>query len=98
MYCRYQYITQEDDNSIDDSPAALKFIPAWFITIKAIKNIFNEDSSDDVFIMKWALLILILKRLILIIILVKMILILFFLTDFKLGILNLIYAKNLKKR
>ena len=98
MYCPYQYITQEDDNSIDDSLAALKFIPAWFITIKVIKNIFNEDSSDDVFIMKWALLILILKRLILIIILVKMILILFFVTDFKLGILNLKYAKNLKNR
>ena len=98
MYCPYQYITQEDDNSIDDSLAALKFIPTWFITIKVIKNIFNEDSSDDVFIMKWALLILILKRLILIIILVKMILILFFVTDFKLGILNLKYAKNLKNR
>ena len=49
------------DEVVDDSLAALKLIPYWFVTNKMIKNLytslyadenilyFNEDSGDDMF-------------------------------------------------
>ena len=62
VYCPYKYITQEMcDEAVDDSLAALKLIPDWFVTSKTIKKIFtalyadenilyfNEDSGDGVF-------------------------------------------------
>ena len=49
------------DEAVDDSLAALQFIPGWFVTSKMIKKLFtalyadenipyfNEDSGDAVF-------------------------------------------------
>ena len=35
------------DKAIDDSPAALKFIPHWFVTSKMIKKLFAALYADD---------------------------------------------------
>ena len=61
-YVLDQYKTQHMcDKAVDDSPAALKLVPDWFVTSKMIKkrfttlytdeNIlyFNEDSGNVVF-------------------------------------------------
>ena len=61
-YVLDQYKTQQMcDKAVDDSPAALKLVPDWFVTSKMIKkrfttlytdeNIlyFNEDSGNVVF-------------------------------------------------
>ena len=76
------------DEAVDDSLAALKLLPNWFVTSKMIKNLytdlyadenilyFNEDSGNLLFpVMKWVILIEILIISMLIIILVNMILI-----------------------
>ena len=42
VYCPYKYITREMcDETVDDSLAALKLIPDWFVTSKMIKKVFN---------------------------------------------------------
>ena len=61
LYCPYKYITQEMcSEAVEDSLAALKLIPDWFVTSKIIKKLFtalyvgksilyfNEDSGDAV--------------------------------------------------
>ena len=58
------------DEAVDDSLAALKFIPDWFVTSKMIKTLitdvyaddnilyFNEDSGEAVFSCnKWVFLV-----------------------------------------
>ena len=59
VYCPDKYKTQKMcDEAIDNSLAALKLIPDWFVTSKMIKKpyttlyavlYFNEDSDDVVF-------------------------------------------------
>ena len=40
VYCPYKYITQEMcDEAANDSLAALKLIPDWFVTSKMIKKL-----------------------------------------------------------
>ena len=111
VYCPYKHITQEIfDEAVNDSLAALKLIPNWFVASKMIKKLFTALYVDEnilylmkilvmlyLIIMKWVLLILILIILVLMIILMKKILIILFLSDFWPGILNLKNAKNLKK-
>ena len=61
IVCPYRCITQEMcDEAVNDSLAALKLIPDWFVTSKMIKKLFtalytdenllyfNKDSSDAV--------------------------------------------------
>ena len=61
-YCPDKCITQKIcDKAVDDSLAALKVIPVWFVTSKMIKNpfavlytgelilYFNEDSGNVMF-------------------------------------------------
>ena len=39
VYCPYKYITQEMcDKAVNDSLAALKHIPIWFVKVKLLKN------------------------------------------------------------
>ena len=62
VYCNDKYKTQKIcDKAVDDSLAALKLIPDWFVTSKMIKELytalyadenvlyFNNDSGDVVF-------------------------------------------------
>ena len=62
VYCPDKYITQKMcDEAVDDSVAALKLIPYWFVTSKMIKKLytafypgenilyFNEDSCNIVY-------------------------------------------------
>ena len=99
------------DKAINDSLAALKLIPDWFVTIKMIQELFtalnadenilyfNEDSDNVIFSCnEMGILNINLKNIRLIIILTKMILTLLFISDCWLGISNLKNAKHLKKR
>ena len=111
VYFPYKYITQEmRDEAVNDSLAALKLIPDWFVASKMIKKLLTDLYVDEnilylmqilvmlyFIIMKWVLLILILIILVLMIILMKKILVTLFLSDFWPGILNLKNTKNLKK-
>ena len=48
VYCPYKYITQEMcDEAVDDSPAALKLLPDWFVTSKIIKSFFAALYADE---------------------------------------------------
>ena len=96
------------DVSVDDSLAALKFIPDWFVTSEMIKKRFTALYAGErysilmkilmmLYLMKWVLLILILTILIWIMIVMKMILILLFLSGFWPSILSLKNARKLKK-
>ena len=90
VYCPDKYITQRMCSEVvDDSLAALKLIPNWFVTDKMIKKLYTAFYADTVYpffmkvlvmshfvVMKWAFLVKLLKMLILIIILMEMILIL----------------------
>ena len=62
VYCPDKYITQKMcDEAVDDSVAALKLIPYWFVTSKMIEKLytalhpgenilyFNKDSCNIVF-------------------------------------------------
>ena len=62
VYCSAKYKSQRMCNeAVDDSLAALKLIPDWFVTSKIIKNLFttmyagenilyfNEDSGNVIF-------------------------------------------------
>ena len=62
VYYPDKYKTQRMcDKAVDDSLAALKFVPGWFVTTKMIKKLFaalyadqnilyfNEDSGNVVF-------------------------------------------------
>ena len=93
----------------DDSLAALKIIPDWFITSKMIKKLYSAFRADDgllflmkvlvmsrFVVMKWVFLVKILM--IISVILMKMILILLFLSNFWLAIESLKKSKLLKKR
>ena len=48
IYCPDQYKTQiMCDESVDDSLAALKIIPDWFVTCKMIKKFYTALYADD---------------------------------------------------
>ena len=48
VYCPDKYKTQRVcDEAVDDCLAALKFIPAWFVTRKIIKKFFTALYADD---------------------------------------------------
>ena len=97
------------DEAVDDSLAALKLFPDWFVLSKMIKRLFNalyadenilyfnEDSNVVFNCNEWVFLTYILIILIFIIILMKLIRIQLLFSDFWLGIFNLKNAKNLKK-
>ena len=71
VYCPDKYKTQTlCDEAVDDSLAALKLLPDWFVTSKMIKKLytalyaddglhfFDEDSGDVIFfVMKWLFLV-----------------------------------------
>ena len=95
------------NKAVDDSLAALKLIPDWFVTSKMIKELLLLCTQMEIYspliknlpisyflVMKWVFLIHILIILILIKILMKMILILLFISDFY---INLEKCKALKK-
>ena len=44
MYCPDKYITQK---IVDDSLAALKLIPDWFVTSKMVKKLFTALYADE---------------------------------------------------
>ena len=44
MYCTDKYITQK---IVDDSLAALKLIPDWFVTSKMVKKLFTALYADE---------------------------------------------------
>ena len=47
VYCPYKYITQEMcDKAVNDSPAALKHIPIWFVKVKLLK-LFTALYADE---------------------------------------------------
>ena len=90
------------DEAFDDSLAALKLVPDWFVTSKAIKRVFaalyadenilylNEDFANVVFSCnEMGILNIDLNNINLDTILMKMILILLFISDFWLGLLKL---------
>ena len=35
------------DKAVDDCPAALKFVPDWFVTTKMIKILFTALCADE---------------------------------------------------
>ena len=45
-YVPDQYKTQMCDEAVDDSLAALKFVPVWFVTSKMIKVLFTVFYTD----------------------------------------------------
>ena len=48
VYCPDKYITQKIcDEAVDDSLAALKLIPDWFVTRKMIKKLFTALYADE---------------------------------------------------
>ena len=48
VYSPCKYITQEMwDEAVNDSLAALKLIPDWFITSKMIKKLFTAQNTDN---------------------------------------------------
>ena len=106
VYRRDKFKTQRIcDKAVDDSLAAMKLIPDWFVTSKMIKKLytalyadenilyFNEDSGNVVFSGNEMGI----SNILNIIILMKMILILSFILNFWLGILNLKNLNHFKK-
>ena len=48
VYCSDRYETQRIcDEAVDDSPAALKFIPDWFVTSKMLEKLDNVLQAND---------------------------------------------------
>ena len=48
VYCTDKYITQRlCDEAADDSLAALKLVPEWFVTSKMIKKLYTASYADD---------------------------------------------------
>ena len=98
--------------AVDDYLPALTFIPDWFVTSKILEKFHNALlHNDDIrFLMKiliksltlisnYILLQIFIKLILMkIMILMKMILILLFMSDFRLGLMNLKNAKHLKKK
>ena len=53
VYCTDRYKTQRMcDEAADDSAAALKFIPAWFVTSKMVKNL-SVQKALYLFVRRW---------------------------------------------
>ena len=48
VYCPGQYKTQQMcDKAVDDSLAAFKLVPDWFVTCKMIKKLFTALYADE---------------------------------------------------
>ena len=48
IYCPDKYKTQKKcDEAVDDSLAALKSIPGWFVTSKMLENFDNALHTND---------------------------------------------------